>query len=292
MFISATQVRVLLRRPDRAGRYSGLCRRVRAKRSGLAGQDRFPGLKEGNLYGYKQPITGVLVAMAVAAFFSFTPAASASVIGHLDLTNCSGGGVVVTATTIDWTPPVGPPGGCTVTGTNTNVTFSGGTLGPGQTGTILDLNAMTTTFPLANFITFTSAPGLHFDLSSLGPGPASTACSTTLNPNNPSCAAVTGSPFVLTPTSTGTAVALTAMGTVGDGSGVASNWMGAFTTQIAGVTPAQIQAAILSGGSERSTYSGDFNISTVSTVPEPATSALLLGGLMAVAAFARRRKAL
>jgi len=80
------------------------------------------------------------------------------------------------------------------------------------------------------------------------------------------------------------------MGVARDSSGTTSDWAGAYTTQIAGLTPAQIQSTILSGGSETSTYSGDFSIATV--VPEPATmSTMLLGGLLVMAGglFRRRR---
>ena len=57
----------------------------------------------------------------LAAFlFSITPA-SAAVIGHLDVANCAGGGVIVNATTIDFTLPVGGGNGCIQTGTGTNV---------------------------------------------------------------------------------------------------------------------------------------------------------------------------
>jgi hypothetical protein len=73
-----------------------------------------------------------------------------------------------------------------------------------------------------------------------------------------------------------------------------STYAGAFTTQIAGRTPAQIQANILAGGSERSTYSAEFLVTAPTPrggeVPEPGTLSLLAvgGGLIA---FAVRRRA-
>jgi hypothetical protein len=226
-----------------------------------------------------------LAAVFAIAMIAFSPNASASVVGQLDITNCTGGGVTVTATTIDWLP-AGGGSGCIMTGSPTSVSFSGGTLSPGTTGTILDLTAPTT-FPVVNFMTFTGATGLHFDLSSLGPGPTNTVCSALFDPNQPACAAVAGSPFILAPTATGTSVTLSARGTAGDSSSVTSTWIGAFTTQISGVTPAQIQANILRGGAETSTYSGDFR---VQVVPEPATlGTMLLGGLLVAAGYIRRR---
>lgn len=235
------------------------------------------------------PLFPLAVGIALTAM---TPRASAAVIGHLDVANCPGGGVTVTATTIDWTQPTDAGNGCIVTGQNTNITYTSGTLGPGATGTILDLNAATDVFPLVDFMTFASAPGLHFDLSTLGPGPTNTGCAATLDVNAPACAVFSGSPFILQATATGTSVTLSATGIARDASSTTSTWSGAYTTQIAGVTPAQIQATILRGGSETSTYSGDFVINVSSSpVPEPGTvGTMLLGGLgLAAGCFRRKR---
>lgn len=232
----------------------------------------------------------VPAALFLIALAALAPPASAAVIGHLDVANCPGGGVIVTMTTIDWIPPSGGGNGCIQTGSNTSVTFTGGTLGSSQQGTILDLNSQTTTFPVANFMTFASAPTLHFDLSSLGPGPANTTCASAFDPNAASCAVFAGSPFILQSTATGTSVTLSARGTARDSSSTTSTWIGAYTTQIAGLTPAQIQATILAGGSEQSTYSGDFSITVNAAVPEPATiSSMVLGALLLAGASLRRK---
>src|SRR5947209_3737788 len=84
---------------------------------------------------------GVMAIAAVASVI-LIPAASASVIGPLDVANCPGGGVTVTTTTIDWLLPAGPPDGCINTGTGTAVLFGptlSSTLGPGVAGRIMDL---------------------------------------------------------------------------------------------------------------------------------------------------------
>jgi hypothetical protein len=236
------------------------------------------------LTGKKQLFQGALVATLLCfATFVLAPTASATPIGHLDTANCAGGGVVVTATTIDWTLPVGPPNGCIQTGQGTNITFSGGSLGPGATGSILDLS-MGQSFPIANFMTF---PGLSFTLAALGPGPSNTNCAGLSLFQ--SCAAFSGSPFSLQLVPSGTAVSLSANGTVSDTTGT-STWSGAFTTQIAGMTPAQIQSTIANGGSVTSTHSGDFTL-TAQVVPEPATiSSMLLGAFLVAGGLFRRRK--
>jgi hypothetical protein len=222
-----------------------------------------------------------------AIFFSITPA-SAAVIGHLDVANCAGGGVIVNATTIDFTLPVGGGNGCIQTGTGTNVSYSGGTLLPGVQGTILDLTAGGGV--VLDFMTFTGNPNLHFDLTAIGPGVTNTTCATVLNPNLAACSAVPGSAFILAPTGTGTSITLSASGIARDGTSPGSTFLGAFTTQIAGVTPAAIQATILGGGSVSSTNSGDFTITLGPAVPEPSTiSMAMLGGVM-VALFAARKK--
>lgn len=227
----------------------------------------------------------------IAMLFIGTTVIQATPTGTLTTGICTGGGVTVTATTVDWLLPVGGGNGCIQTGTSTNVTYSGGTLTGGQTGLIKDLNSAVDVFPIIDFMTFTSAPALHFDLTLLGPGVNNTTCATVLDPNQPSCSVFAGSPFILAPTATGTSVTLSARGIARDGVAPNSNWLGAFTTQIADTTPAAIQATIQRGGSVTSTHSGEFRV-TFTPIPEPGTYAMLLsGGLLIGVSALRRRKA-
>jgi hypothetical protein len=227
------------------------------------------------------------MAAAVLTLLALAPAAGATVIGHLDVANCSGGGVTVTATSIDWIPPVDGTTGCAITGVNTNITYSGGTLSGGATGSIKDLTP-SNPLPVTDFLTFSTAPGLHFDLTMLGPGASNLSCTSSLDPNAPACAVFAGSPFILQSTATGTSVTLSASGVARDTSATVSNWLGAFTTQIAGLTPAQIKATVLSGGSVTSTFSGDF---AITVVPEPGTlGSMALGALLVGGSLIRRRR--
>jgi len=224
------------------------------------------------------------------AFLFLVTDASGAVIGHLDIANCTGGGVTVSGSFIDFLPgnSVESPGtGCVQTGSGTNVSFgAGSTLGPGIQGAILDLVFNPANPPVPGFMTFT---GLDFTLTSIGPGVTNAVCAAVLDPNLPSCSVGGNTPFILTPNSTGTSITLSAIGTVSDGSSPPSNFIGAFTTQIAGQTPLSINNTILAGGSVTSTNSGDFEITTTGVIPEPSTiSMAVLGGLLV--AFAARRK--
>jgi hypothetical protein len=233
----------------------------------------------------------VLLSIAVGVCI---PAASATPMGLLATANCPGGGVTVTATTIDWSPA--GAGGCTVTGDPTNVSHTGTggpALLPGVTGTITDLTLGVTMLPVANFMTF---PGLSFTLSAIGPGPGTTNCAGLSNFQ--SCAVYAGSPFGLTMLPTGTEVSLPVSGTVTDSTGT-STWTGAFTQPISNMTPAQVQTAICpggalpcaGGGSTTTTYAGHFTVTAGQTiVPEPATlTSILLGGLLVAGGLFRRR---
>src|SRR4051812_39663168 len=107
------------------------------------------------LVGFRLPT----VAASALACMAFLSTASAAVVGNLSTANCAGNGVIVTATTIDWTDPIGPPDGCIVTGIGTNVDYGAGVLGPATFGRILDLPPVIPGIPVLNFMTFNSGPG-------------------------------------------------------------------------------------------------------------------------------------
>ncbi len=229
-----------------------------------------------------------LVLAIFAALLLSTPA-KADVAGIMNVSNCAGAGngMTLTATTIDFTLPVGLGNGCTETDTGTSITYTGG--GPlvqgVNNGLVKDLTLGGGT--VLDFMTFTGNPSLHFDLTSLGPGVANTNCAGLVF--GQSCSPGAGSPFILTLTPTGTSLSLSASGVARDASGHSSTWFGAFSTQIGGVTPLSIQSTLNGGGSIPTTYSGTFNV-TAPQVPEPTTILLLGTGLAGIAAKVRKRR--
>lgn len=230
---------------------------------------------------------------ALAAWAVCVPTASASVIGHLSVTNCQGGGVTVGGAIINWLPSAGSNDGCLQVGIGTNITSLGdGTLTTASSnGIIRNLPAGET-----GFMSFTTGVNFLFDLTPVtgfGPGIA-TGCAS--NPTiGASCSVELApgvfSPFILTYLGgTRTAVTLLAHGTILDlGDGSTSIWNGAFTTQLNSLDPATIQTTILSGGIIQSSYSGEFDITA--EVPEPVSLSLLGGGLIALGILRRRRLA-
>lgn len=229
-----------------------------------------------------------LAVLGIAATTSllFVPAASASILGVLDVANCPGGGVTVSLSTVDWTLPVGGGDGCVQA--NVGLTYgipSSPTVYGGGNGTILDLPGGPAGF--MTFVDSATSDVLTFDLGGIGPGVSNTVCSTVLNPNGPSCSVFAGSAFILAPTATGTSVTLSAFGTAHDSitpTDPGNVWRGAFTTQVAGLTPAAIQSIVVGGGSVHSTFSGEFIV----TIPEPVPTALIGCGLILFASLRRR----
>jgi len=231
--------------------------------------------------------------------------ASATIIG--DLKTGSGGTVTVSLTTLTFNPdtssnPPGPPWNAEVA-SGTTLSFSGcpsgvlgtagcldsGTFNPNEAIQVFSPLTATTVLPVANFLTFAgngvSHVALVYSLTGLGPGSTNTNCQGLSI--GQSCSVFAGAPLVLTRTATGTEANLSVMGFANDGTG-AVPYVGEFQSPIAGMTPGQLQlmfcpsgtctpADFTSGVSVTRSQSGDF---VANVVPEPQTTALLLGGLL------------
>jgi len=231
--------------------------------------------------------------------------ASATIIG--DLKTGSGGTVTVTLTSLTFNPdtsstPAGPPWNAEVA-SGTDITFFGcssGTLGmagcldsapnsPNEAIQVFSPLTPTTVLPVASFLTFagngTTHANLVYSLTSLGPGSTNTNCQS-LGIGD-SCSVFAGAPLVLTRTASGTEANLSISGVASDGHGD-TNYVGEFQSPISGMTPGQLQlffcpsgtctpADFASGRSVTRSQSGDF---VASSVPEPQTTALVLGGLL------------
>ena len=162
---------------------------------------KFPNLKT---------FLGLFVLIGSVCIFSTN--ASATTIGLLRV-DSGAGGVTVGLTSVDWLP-TGLGTGTFLIGAGTTLTSALGSPVAGTTGTVLDLSGGTV-LPVANFMTFTTVPGLAFDLGFLGPGSANTNCAGLAIGG--SCSVFAGSPFILTLTPTGTGVILAVGGIARDG---------------------------------------------------------------------------
>jgi hypothetical protein len=235
------------------------------------------------------------MAIVVMASLLFVPAASATIVGTLQVANCLGlgAGVSLTVDTATWLPPLAAGGSCVQT--NGGIFYGpASTILPAEQGKINDITFSTMAGGLG-FMVFTNGSDVvTFDLTGLGPGDHSNT-----NCNLPPCSVSSTSPLVLTAFTTpngtvGTDISLPAALLAHDN--LESNtavFSGGFTTQIAGQTPPQVAATLLGGGSVRSTFSGEFvgpSGVVLSAVPEPVSMALIGGGLIGLALLQRRRR--
>ena len=252
-------------------------------------------------------------ALATLVLLCFATIASATVVGELK-TSSGNGTTTVTLSSITFTTdttsiPPGPPWNAEVSNT-TALMFAGcasgvlgspGCLVSGEGVEFANNNPIVAGGGFASnnpFIQFAAHPSVLYTITAFGTtaGVTTNCAALTLGQ---SCVVFAGSPILLTLNATGTNVSLTALGTVTDGVGGPSSWIGQFSTPITGMTPSQIQlffcpsgtcvaGDFTSGKSISQPSGGDF---LATAVPEPGTTALTLigGGLIAFAAFKRRK---
>lgn len=240
-----------------------------------------------------------------AVLIACTSIASATIIG--DLKTGSGGTVTVSLTSLTFntdtsSSPPGPPWNAEVA-SGTDITFAGcpsgvlgtagcldsGAFGPNEAIQVSSPLTSSTPLPIADFLTFAGNGVTHaslvYSLTAIGPGSSNTNCQgLTIGE---SCSVFAGAPLVLTDTASGTEANLSVSGIASDGTSSVA-YVGEFQSPISGMTPGQIQlffcpsgtctpADFSSGQSITRSQSGDF---VANVVPEPQTTALVLGGLL------------
>jgi len=211
---------------------------------------------------------------------------AAPIVGILNI----GGSTAVSLTQIDFLPPGVTPGTFRVdlfTQTGSFVPLAD------TVGSLEDLNSVlyptgaVISFP--NWLTFGADPNISFELTYIQPGSFSSAeCG--LAPASGQTCTLAGSPFNLSNAAAGAGINSTvSFGVQGIVHNLAtaeqSTFSGTFSTQFVGRPYQSVLATISAGGSERATYSANFE---VTAIPEPATLALCGSALLGLA-FVRRR---
>jgi hypothetical protein len=218
------------------------------------------------------------------------------------------GNAQVGATFLNWlcTQPGAPTGGCGTTSGNIAVASSTGTFAAlnGDFGYIKDISEAGQPIQnvpfatLANFITFVTSsnaalPNITLDLTELPTGTdtqSSTCaglnhCTPTspafVNANNPG--GVSGFNLDYNASVNSTTASFTFFGIVHDNvagdSPNTATFAGTFSEPISNTTPQQLLAAIATGGTVTAAF-GQQGTLTLQTIPEPQTTALVLGGLL------------
>lgn len=230
----------------------------------------------------------VLVAIFAGILCAVPPASMAAPIsGTLDIT----GTASVGATTIDWWP-IGGGDGVFMVEPSSSGDFTPVTNTPG-TAQDLDVTVQPVGSPflLSNFLVFSAAPNIHFDLTFIEPGvfgPAGCAAAPAPGQTCTPLLPPPSSPFNLMngPNRSSTA-SFNVKGLVRNDLGGVSNFIGTYTTQFTGMWYQDLLAVIQSGGTVSRSYSATF---VVTPIPEPGTWSLILisGALFGISAQIRR----
>jgi hypothetical protein len=231
----------------------------------------------------------VLPTLAFSLLLLAPTSAFATLINN-SLLNVSGD-ALVSATSITWQCDQPGDAACPAAGHGDFATTSStGSFAQynGTFGLIANINnaaqPLNAPFSLPNFMTFDLNNDISIELRfiPLGTDTVSSTCAGLLHctpqnnllitPSNPGGL----SAFNLDQQGANTAAVFSIVGTVHQLGGGTGNLNGVFTSQFANMTPQQVLAAL---GQSNSTYSSNLSL-VLTTVPEPQTTALVLGGLL------------